>query len=100
MSSGTGTATSQNSGIGWKDKPGLSLLRWSPCQGGFLFMVGMVRLRRSLASRLIGFAQHDKSLLFTLFGRLEAQVLHDHLQIFPGLAFLPGIAQEKCGMVG
>ena len=61
----------------------------------------MLRLRRSFALRTIACAQHDNFTELLIFlGRLEAQVPHDHLQIFPGFAFLARIAEEKRGMIG
>ena len=45
-------------------------------------------------------APSDLSVYSLFFGRFQAEELHYHLQIFPGLAFLPWIAQKKCGMVG
>src|SRR5580765_2581282 len=56
------------------------------------------RLRESSASRTTHSAQDDKS--FRFLRRFEAQVLHHHLQIFPGFAFLTWIAQKECRVVG
>src|SRR5271165_1721045 len=92
MSSGMGTATSQNSCIGWKDK--LSSAATIP-------RIEVLRLRRSFASRTIDSAHHDSgSNSLTFLRGLQSQELHDHLQILPGFAFLARVAKKKRGMVG
>src|SRR5580692_6448822 len=35
----------------------------------------------------------------SFFRRFDPQILHHHLQIFPGLALLPRIAQQVCGVI-
>src|ERR1035438_1218197 len=89
MSSGTGRATSQNSGIDWKD----NLENPAPAETGkagrdpsFCSGRQLIVTKQSLFSRF--FRRHD------------AQVLHHHLQILPRLALLSWIAEQKRGMVG
>src|SRR5580700_6517079 len=42
----------------------------------------------------------DSPLFRGLLGRLQSKEFHDHLQVFPGFAFLARVAEKKCGMVG
>ncbi len=88
MSSGTGTATSQKSGIGWKDK-----LRhvWS---GSF----DVAKRPHAGVARSDG--RRSRSVPTCSVSGAQAQVLHHHLQVFPGFALLARIAQKKCRMVG
>ena len=42
----------------------------------------------------------DDIYYFDLLWRVNAQVLHDHLEVFPGFAFLARVAEEECRMIG
>src|ERR1700678_526662 len=74
MSSGTGKETSQNSGIG-------------------------LRINYGWGARAEGSGRACPS-LGVWFLRLQAEILHHHLQIFPRLAFLSRVAQQVRGVVG
>src|ERR1700745_1061652 len=89
MSRGTGRATSQNSDIYWTDKlrrpvstARCPLLRSGSRYGPFGYAQG--KLRPSLQA---------------LIREFQSEVLHHHLQILSGFAFLARIAQEECRMV-
>src|ERR1700691_442978 len=103
MSSGTGRATSQYSGIDWKNKPRmvcrlklLSRLQLCAGTGGqkprSLASLGMTMLER--------FAFMTEILLGGFFRWLNAEIFHHHLQILPGLALLARIAQQIRGVIG
>src|SRR4029077_1140673 len=102
MSSGTGRATSQNSGIDWKDNlerirhpanclPELSGRSWYLPEAA----TPMARPK----TKVPRVARDDNSLVGSLLGRLDAEIFHHHLQILPRLALLSRIAQQERGMI-
>src|SRR5882672_6925292 len=72
MSSGTGRATSQNSGIDFGR-----------------------RSQRIAASP----EEREPALLGRFFWRLDPKILHHHLQILPRLALLARISKQICRMI-
>src|SRR5271170_1196662 len=103
MSSGTGSATLQNSGIDWKDKLRCFLrdVR-QPRKAVKELSAGIAVARadmRSFASLRMTVHLYEGSLLGSFFRRFDAQVLHHHLQVLPRFALLARIAQQECGVV-
>src|SRR5579871_2869524 len=95
MSSGTGRATSQNSGIGGR----INYASVCADYGSAEKVGGLDCVRHTFRFRCASFGMTLKNLAVLLWW-FHSEILHHHLQIFPGFAFLAWIAQQECRMVG
>src|SRR5579864_8267164 len=94
MSSGTGRATSQKSGIGGRINYASACADYGPAEK--VGILDCVRHTFRFGCASFGMTLKDLAVLLWWF---HSEILHHHLQIFPGFAFLARITQQERRMI-